>query len=407
MKLTKDGLKELINGLLKEALGSTLDEQRKLTDERQAKWMGDLMTQIAEGKQGTRTTLTTQERGILTAQFIRSIAAVAHLAKQGRPQSLGDFASKTYGKDAPVTKALSASTFTEGGVLVPEEVAADIIPLLRPASAIYSLNPVIQPMASGVFSMPKLTGGAAADYVGENKNAPLTNTAWGSVRLTAKKLAALVPMSNDWSRRAVSSGDSVVRDDLVAAVSQRGDLAFIRGTGSQYSPEGLRTRAQAANIIAANGTVNLANVTSDLGKLVLALANANVRMLRPGWLMSPRTWVYLSTVRDANGNFAFREEIAAGRLWGWPFKVTTQIPINLGGGTNESELYLADFADVVIGETETLEITTSSEAAYHDGSNVVAAFSMDQTVIRAIVEHDIGLRQDACVAVLTGVTWTP
>lgn len=402
--MTKEGLKSFINDVLKESLGTSLAEQAKLTEERQSKWMGDLMTQIANGKQGAA--LQKEEAGLLTARYIRSIAAAAHFAKQGRPVSIVDYASKTYGKESGVTKALSATTFTEGGALVPEEVAADIIPLLRPASVIYSLGPVVQTMPTGVYSMPKLAGGASADYIGENTNAPATQPVTGAVRMTAKKLAAVIPISNDWSRRTSSSSDGVVRDDLVAAVSQRGDLAMIRGLGSQYSPKGLRYWAQAANVIAANGTVNLANVTVDIGKLVLALANANVRMLRPGWMMAPRTWVYLMTLRDANGNFAFREELMQGRLWGWPFKTTTQIPINLGGGTNESELYLADFADVVVGETETLEITTSSEAAYHDGANVQAAFSLDQTVVRAIVEHDLALRQDAAVAVLSAVTWT-
>jgi hypothetical protein len=37
----------------------------------------------------------------------------------------------------------------------------------------------------------------------------------------------------------------------------------------------------------------------------------------------------------------------------------------------------------------------------------VAAFSQDQTVVRAIVQHDVGMRHDASVAVLAQVKWTP
>lgn len=402
--MTKEALKGFIGDVLKEQLGTTLAEQTKLTEERQAKWMGDLMSQIANGKQGAPVK-SVAERGLLATQFIKCQAAAALALKNGRPINVVDFSTKLYGADAPVTKALSASTVSEGGIVVPEQVAADIIPLLRPASAVYSLQPRIETMPSGVHSMPKIAGGAAADYIGENDNAPKTEPTWGAVRLTAKKLAALLPLSNDWVRRSSTGSDSSVRDDLVGAFAQRGDLAFIRGAGSQYSPKGLRYQALAGNVIAANATVNLANVTTDLGKLVLALANANVAFARPGWMMAPRSWNYLMTVRDANGNFAFRDELLQGRLWGWPFKWTTQIPVNMGGGTDESEIYLADFADVVVGETESLMIDTSTEAAYFDGSNLQSAFSRDQTVIRGIVEHDLGIRQDACVAVLTTVKW--
>lgn len=90
---------------------------------------------------------------------------------------------------------------------------------------------------------------------------------------------------------------------------------------------------------------------------------------------------------------------------GFPYKSTTQIPINLGAGENESEIYLADFADVLIGEVPGIEVGASSEAAYHDGANLVAAFSLDQTVVKVVMQNDLAVRHAESVAVLTGVTW--
>jgi HK97 family phage major capsid protein len=98
-------------------------------------------------------------------------------------------------------------------------------------------------------------------------------------------------------------------------------------------------------------------------------------------------------------------------LWGWPIGTTTNVPITLdtsgSGNDNESEVYLVDFAQVLIGESQGLLVDSSQEAAYHDGSNIQAAFSLDQTVVRAIAEHDLGMRHDKAVAMLTQVTWTP
>ena len=113
------------------------------------------------------------------------------------------------------------------------------------------------------------------------------------------------------------------------------------------------------------------------------------------------------TVRDGSGNFAFREEMMLGRLWTFPFGSTTQIPENLGMGGDESEVYLVDMADAVIGDATSIIIDTSTEAAYHDGSQVIAAFSQDQTVVRAILQHDFGMRHDASVAVLQKAKWAP
>ncbi len=199
--------------------------------------------------------------------------------------------------------------------------------------------------------------------------------------------------------------DGIVRDDLLNGVRTREDLAFIRDAGTSYCPKGMRYWAAAANILTMTATPTLITMTLDLGRLILALEEANVGFTRPGWMMAPRTRHALMTIRDANGNLAYAPEMARGMLMGYPYGVTTQIPRTLGGGT-ESELYLADFADVVIGQADSVEIATSSEASYKNESAVlVSSFSQDQTVIRVIEEHDLCVRHAESVAVLTALTW--
>jgi hypothetical protein len=98
-----------------------------------------------------------------------------------------------------------------------------------------------------------------------------------------------------------------------------------------------------------------------------------------------------------------------GKLWGLPYKTTTQIPINLAyTGSAESENYVADFADCVIGESSEIIIDASPNAAYYDSvaGAVVSSFSRDESVIRAIARHDFGMRHDASVAVHPDVDWT-
>lgn len=315
-------------------------------------------------------------------------------------------AADKWGKDSIEAKALAAQDAAGGGFLIRDELAAEVIEFLRPASVVRQMNPVISPLDAGTSRLPKLTSGSSAVYIGENQNLVATQPAFGVVQPVAKKLGGLVPISNDLIRRVNTSLQQTVRDDLVAGIGQKSDGAFIRSVGSVGEPKGLRYWPVSANIIPANGTVSTANTIKDLGKLIEALANANVRFLRPGWLMSHRTWRFLFTLLDANSNFVFRDEMKNGTLFGYPFGRTSQIPNNLGGGTNESEVYLADFADVVIAEATQILIDVTTEGAYFDGSNVVAAFSLDQTVIRAIVEHDLVMRHDESVAVLTAAIWT-
>ncbi len=381
-------------------------DDRDDDDEQVLELEGDLSKQdnyirtFRAGMESANAQAENKGRGLNLARFVKCLAA-----SKGIPDIAHRLAKKAWGDDDLVTKALASDTFTAGGVLVPPSFSDDVIELLRPRSVVRSMNPVVMDMPNGTLTLPKLTGGSTASYVGEGTDISESQPVFGDLKLVFKKLVALVPISNDLLNFASSRSEGVIRDDIITGLATREDVAFIRDDGTQDTPKGLRHWAPAGNVIDANATVNLDNVTVDLGKLVLALKNANVRMIRPAFFMTPRSENYLMTVRDGNGNYAFRDEMLAGSLWRFPYATTTQIPDNLGGGSDESEIYLVDMADAIIGEAQSMKIDASGEASYVSGGQLVSAFSKDQTVIRAITEHDFGMRHDASIAVLDVVKW--
>lgn len=339
----------------------------------------------------------------------RSVMALG--AARGNLARAAQFAREKWGDDA-TAKALTAADEEGGGFLVQAETQDEVIELLRPMSAVRQLNPVMAPMDAGKLTLPKLTAGASGGYVGESSAQNADQPTFGSVELSACKYVGIVPISNDLIRRPTAGGsiEQMVQDDIAGAAGQDSDIAFIRGDGSGGEPVGLLNQAEANNRLDANATVNLDNVTVDLGRMIQTLGDANVRMIRPGWIMEWRTWRYLITVRDGNGNLVYKPEMDNGTLFGFPFAVTSQIPRNLDAsgtsGDDETELYFADFADVVIGETTGILLDLFDNAAYNNsGGTVVSAVSRDESVVRIIVEHDLGLRHDESVVVLEEVTW--
>jgi hypothetical protein len=64
--------------------------------------------------------------------------------------------------------------------------------------------------------------------------------------------------------------------------------------------------------------------------------------------------------------------------------------------------------EFIIADSMQLELAVSNEASYVDAAGAtVSAFQSDQTLIRAITEHDFGMRHDASVAVIQNVRWSP
>lgn len=338
--------------------------------------------------------------------FAGVLAALAHGGGKDKGLALGYAKDKGLGEH--VVKALEASTGTAGGFLLAPEVSSDFIDLLTARAIFRSFGTPVLDMDTGVMQVSKLTAASTAYYQGENRNLTKSQQDFGMKQLSAKKLTVLVPISNDLIRRGGPRVNTIVRNDALRSASLKEDVTFIRSAGGAYAPKGIRYQLASANVLTANSSVSLANTTYDLGQLVLALEEANVAFTNPGWMFAPRTKQYLMTVRDGLGNYAFRAEMLTGKLWGYPFKTTTQIPRNLGGDGDESEIYLADFDDIIIGQTLTLEVAMSTEASYLDENNeLVSAFSLDQTLMRVIMEHDLVMRHDESAAVLTGVTWAP
>lgn len=340
-------------------------------------------------------------KGIGFANLMRCLAAA-----NGDATRALEYAEKT-GSPETVQRALGAGTGTAGGFLVEGDLAAEVIDLLRAASVVRKAGPLVISAPRGTKEFPKLTASATAGYVAENGDIPASEQTFGSVTLSAKKLAALVPVSNELIQFATPSADQVIRNDLIQVLASVEDQNFLRGDGTQNAPLGLLNQALPANVTASNGATS-ANVEADFKDLIQDVEGKDVPLTKPVWFMNPRSKNHLLTLRDAiNGALTFPEIRGSNpTLFGWPVLTTTHIPVNLGAGTNETEVYFVDMSQVLLGEIENVRIEVSRDAAYLDSGSVMrSAFTRDQTVMRIILQHDIGVRHPEAVAIKNAVTW--
>ncbi|MFI8616492.1 phage major capsid protein [Acidovorax sp. NPDC077693] len=306
-----------------------------------------------------------------------------------------------------VVMALSTTTPGAGGVLVPTNLAREVIESLRPTSVLRSFGARPLPLYNGNMTLPRIKGNTTVGYIGVDTDIPVTTMVFEDLKLQAKKLGALVPIANDLLRFQGTNPqvDQIVAGDMFVSAGLYEDLTFIRSAGGPLIPKGLRYWAAAGNVVVAPAGVTMADIDAFCGGLMLRVEMANANMAGCGWIMNPRTIRFLQMVRDGNGNLAY-PEINDGKFKGYPFKLSTQIPINLGAGADESEIYFGDYSDCYIGETGEMYLAYSTEASYKDGNgDLVSAFSRDQTLVRLTQHNDFGPRHVESIAVGTGVKW--
>jgi HK97 family phage major capsid protein len=351
-------------------------------------------------------------RGLEFAAFTRATAIAKRdgtpieksLEQMGYPEAASDFRDFKANQ-----KALGEGTVAGGGALVPPNFVADLIENLRAKAVVLAAGPRIVPMPSGTATFPKQTAGVTATYEGENVQVASADQTTGTIELVAKKLIALTPMSNEllFDSQAGIPADQMVRDDLTAALAERADLACLRGDGTQSTPRGLRSWAGNTTTATQAGSIaTLDEVIADLNTLEGYLTDNNVMLDESVvWFLAPRSMRFLRALRDGTGGFVFKDEMTQGRLLGHRFFESTQIPTNLGGSTNESEVYISKMTDVLFGETGEMAVETFANAAYYNGSAVVSGVSSDQSVVRAKMRHDMNVRHEESVAYLSAVKW--
>ncbi len=338
----------------------------------------------------------------LGAKVSRMVMSIA--ASKGDMADAAKFARDEIG-DSDVAMAIETSAGS-GGALVPQNIHSELIELLRARTVVRRLGAQTVPLPNGNLSLPRLASGATSGYIGEGSDVNATEAEFDDVKLNAKTMITLVPMSNQLIGRAGFQVEQLVLNDILGAMAVREDKAFLRDDGTSSTPTGFKARATAASrTLAWSGTANLATIDAYLDSLILMLLQSDSLLISPGWSLSPRSYMKLKGLRDGNGNKVY-PEMDQGMLKGYPILHSTTIPVNLGAGTNESEIYFADWNDVVIGEMDNMTIDFSREATYKDGSgNLVSAYARNQSLIRVVAEHDVGFRHVEGLALGTGVTW--
>lgn len=304
-------------------------------------------------------------------------------------------------------RALNSAGAAAGGILVPENMANEIIDILRPATTFLQGMPRRVPMVGGVYKVPAAASGASAGWRGEGKAISASEPTFKDINMSSKFLDSLVPLTNQLIRFSLPDVRGWVEMDMAQAMGTELDRAAYLGTGTVHQPLGIsKIPGVTRNAAQGAATPTVAQIEDDAATAELAMMNVNLPMLGAAWVMSPRTFIFLQNQRDGNGNRYYPElQLASPRWRNKPVLVTTQIPVNGGDTTDETEIMLVAFGHVFYGEGMGITFAVSNEASYTAGATTVSAFQNDLTLIKASMEADVDLRYLQAVSVITACRW--
>lgn len=313
------------------------------------------------------------------------------------PEAAAFYAKKHYDDEdmAREFKALSATSPSAGGFLIPEIYLDEIIELLYAKTVIFELGARKVPMANGNLTIPKMTSGARATWGGEQRKIAKTQPAYGNIKLSAKRLEAIVPQTRELLMSTNYSADALFANDLTRRMELGLDFGAMFGTGGEFQPLGVAVNKDVETVDASSLGTELAatggKLTADFPVwLVSTVMSKNIDDLSLGWTFNSMIEGYFKNLKTTTGDYIYRDEMNGGKLCGFPYKVSNQIATS---AQKKSSIIFGNWADLLVGEQLGLETYTTLDGSWTDEEGAQHnAFEENLAATRALMYVDIAAR---------------
>lgn len=325
------------------------------------------------------------------------------------PERAAYYAKKMYSDEAMARefKAMSVTSPSGGGYLVPEVYMDEIIELLYPKTVVFELGARRVPMPNGNLNIPKMTSGTRATWGGEQRKIAKSQPTFGNVKLSAKRLEAIVPQTRELLMSTSYSADAMFAADLTRRMQLGMDFGAMFGAGGEFQPLGIANNKAIEKVDAT--TLNNTSLADSNGKITAdfpawlesKLLNKNVDDVRLGWTFNASVEGYLKNLKTQTGDYLYRDEMKSGMLLGYPYKRSNQITNDSNGKTS---IIFGNWADLLAGEQAGLETYTTLDGSWVDENGVQHnAFDENLSATRALMYIDFAVRHTESFIVVNNV----
>lgn len=305
---------------------------------------------------------------------------------------------------------------SDGGWFVPDQVIPDVIAAIYTKSVLLDLAgdgqtrvSVIDGLTGGKVRIPKFKSGVIAYWQGEVDESSITKATVGEVNIEPKKLNALTKMSEEQMRFASYGWETLLRRDMVRAISGKIDQAILYGQGNANEPKGVwkfdekqRYYAETSSTAPPGGTpVGGVLDWTGLSNMDLLIEEADMDMDATfATISSPAYFRYMANLRTLNysGQAAKDAPYLAGlppitqaRLrdligdYGRTTKITSTKSLN--SVAKFTDVFRGNWGEVLVGRWSGIEVVTEN------GYDIIN----DTRIVKLRLWMDVGCRHEKAI----------
>ena len=279
------------------------------------------------------------------------------------------------------------------GLVLPSQLSTEIWAGAQEESAVMRLAQPIALPGSGI-TIPVITGDAAANWVAETAEKPVSESTFTTKQMTPYKLAVIELFSNEF-RRDYDALYAELARRLPASIGKKFDETVFGGTapGSNF------------DVLTASTAVAIGG-TGTYGKLVTALETiATTDAELTGWAIAPQGEALLLKATDGNDRPLFipnaNDDRAIANLLGAPVVRSRRA---YKAGTPNVIGFAGDWSQARYGIVDGINVAISEEATINTGTEQVNLWQRNMFALRVECEVGFVVRNAAAFVRLTDAT---
>lgn len=297
--------------------------------------------------------------------------------------------------DTARAKKLSTATSgsdpddSQAGLLIPSELMNEVLRLKETQYGLARRDMRYLPFSGPGNSrvIPSLGTSVSVFWTGEGAKKKSTQAKFSVVTQTLKKLAAIVPMTEEIIEDSLINLNTLLGELFAEAVSKEEDIQFFTGTGSPWT--GLLNNGSINKITQASGVEDL--TADDLLDMIDATPTAGLNGSK--FYMHRTVKSVIRKLKDSQGRYIYQEPGGAqpATLWNYPVEESDAFPAVADIEAGDQYILFGNLkATCVFGDKQQLRVKLLTEATITDSDDETAINLAEQDMVALRIVERVG-----------------
>lgn len=306
-----------------------------------------------------------------------------------------DFMKALFNKDTGILKehdgvrAKSLDTTLTGGkagYLVPEELSNEVLRIAEKQFGLARRDMRYLPFSGpgNTRTIPSLASTISVTWTGEKVAKTSSQPVFGIVTQTLKKLAVIIPMSEEILEDSLIPLTQLLGELVAEAISKEEDMQFFNGTGSPWT--GVLNTSGTGLVTMGTGLTAFTDITAD-NLLDMQTEMPSGADIGAKYYMHRSVFNVVRKLKDDNGNYIYQtpQGNVPATIWDKPYELSDAFPaVSATASDTPFVIYANLKVATVFGDKQQIRVKMLDQATITDtdGETTVNLAEQDMVALR-------------------------